>query len=154
MLKAIVSVLSEGDRVGLDIARTKQGLRVTVTPLLNDDPEKVPEEARATRAALAMPLVVTAETAEDVETALAGRYAGYAAARGELVTSYEALLDALKEASKEATSKAAGKTAGKHTPKVAVTPAPTTEQVEAKTAETAQADAAAVTAGDASTITF
>jgi PRTRC genetic system protein E len=104
MLNEIVTTLSAGDRIQFEVARTAQGVRLTVTPLLGDDPEKVPEEARATRAALALPLVVTGETAEAVERALAERFQGYVAAREDVNTSYRSLLDTLREASKAATA--------------------------------------------------
>jgi len=112
MLNEIVKVLSDGDRIQIEVGRTAKGVRLTVTPLLADDAEKVPEEAQGTRAALALPLVVTGATAEEVESALAERYAGYAAARGELQHSYRSLLDTLREASKEASGKALAKGAG------------------------------------------
>lgn len=162
MLNEIVTTLSEGDRIQLEVARTAQGVRLTVTPLLGDDPEKVPEEARATRAALALPLVVTGETAEAVERALAERFQGYVAARGDVNTSYRSLLDTLREASKEASGKALAKASGKGAASKAATASAATPSVETDDEDEAESATASTTAhrvpapqaGDISQLTF
>lgn len=162
MLNEIVTTLSAGDRIQFEVARTAQGVRLTVTPLLADDPEKVPEEARATRAALALPLVVTGATAAAVEAALAERFQGYAAARGELNGSYRSLLDTLREANKEASgkalAKAAGKTAGsKAATTVAAAPSAETDEEDEAGSATASTTAHRVPepqTGDISTLSF
>ena len=158
MLNEIVTMLSAGDRIQFEVARAAQGVRLTVTPLLADDPETVPEEARATRAALALPLVVTGATAEAVEAALAERFQGYAAARGELNGSYRSLLDTLREANKEASGKALAKAAGKTVGSKAATPVAATASTETdEEDEAAPAPAAAAPppqAGEISTLSF
>ena len=158
MLNEIVTVLSAGDRIQCEISRTAHGVRVTVTPLLADDAEKVPEEAQATRAALALPLVVTGATAEEVEAALGERFAGYAAARGELQHSYRSLLDTLREASKEASGKALAKATG-HTRSTGTKP-PAASAAAAVAAEEEEGQAVATSApvpaeaGDVLALTF
>jgi PRTRC genetic system protein E len=159
MLNEIVTMLSAGDRIQFEVARTAQGVRLTVTPLLADDPEKVPEEARATRAALALPLVVSGATAAAVEEALAERFQGYAAARGELNGSYRSLLDTLREASKEASGKALAKASGKAAGSraattVAATPSAETDEEDEDAPAPAAVVAPAPQAGDIGTLTF
>jgi PRTRC genetic system protein E len=159
MLKEIVMAMSAGDRIQFELARTTQGVRVTVTPLLGDDPEKVPAAAAGTRAALALPLVVTGATVEAVQEALAERYAGYAMARSGLQSSYSALLDTLREASKEAAGKAKGATVA---PKTAAKAAAVKSEADADDEETddgpsdgvAATDEPAPQAGNALTLEF
>jgi PRTRC genetic system protein E len=157
MLTIISQHMIENDRFSLDIERVAKGFRVTVTPRLSDSTDEVPDEALNTRAALAMPLVVTG-AAEEIEQVLSERFAGYAEARADLKSSYESLIESMREAAKEAREKAKPrKAASTHAGK----PAKATVACEASCDDDLGGEAASATAaqgkvetGNAETITF
>jgi PRTRC genetic system protein E len=98
-------VLLPHESLKFTILRQPAGLVLLMQPHLNDKAANVPKEAEQARAMLAVPLRLLGSAAQ-LDAAFAEQVGGYAAARADLRTGFDALLDAFKETTKETRAKA------------------------------------------------
>lgn len=97
-----------GETFRIEVTRTNDSLDVVVIPKLDGDADKVPEDAKPIRAALAMPLAVRGESLDELCASFGDKLAAFGAARGQAVSAYDELLQTLSDAAagaKNATAK-------------------------------------------------
>jgi len=106
MLHLIQGFIQRGEKINFSIEKTKDGLRVTIIPVLVDASELPDADPRATlRAALARPIVANLVTA-DPDSELAAALTGVSQVRSEAVNALAEITQAI-ESAKDAASKAA-----------------------------------------------
>lgn len=101
-LTALHSAMADGEHFRLDITRNGDSLDIITLPLLGDDEDKVPEEAKPIRSALTMPLAMRNMTMAELTTEFGERLSGYSEARGQATDAYQELLTSLKDAAASA----------------------------------------------------
>lgn len=133
MLNLIQGFIQRGEKINFSIEKTKDGLRVTIIPVLAEAGDMQDGDPRAAlRAALARPIVANLVTA-DPDSELAAALTGVSQVRTEAVNALAEITQAL-ESAKDAASKAARETAKKPSPSKAdkgKSPAPSSQKAGA-----------------------
>ncbi|MEW5833366.1 MAG: PRTRC system protein E [Campylobacterota bacterium] len=114
LFQTIAKAMRSGDKVRFEIERNGDAMSIMFQPILRDQEDAVPDEAKPIRAALALPFLIRGVTPEVADAELASRLQGYADKRGHVVDAYDELIEKLNEATKQA--KAATEKAGKPKP--------------------------------------
>lgn len=97
-LLSLHSSMTNGEQFRIDITRNNDSLDLILLPVLGDNEDKVPEEAKAVRSALSMPLAMRNMTIEELSAEFSLRLSGYGAARQQAGDAYKDLLATLQDA--------------------------------------------------------
>ena len=92
------SALTTDETFRLDLTRKGDSMDVMLTPILNDSENAVPDEAKAIRTALSMPLVMSGMTLEELSAEFDARLQGFSEVRATALDAYTELLAKLKDA--------------------------------------------------------
>jgi len=101
-LVALHGAIGEGENFRLNITRKGDSLDIFLIPELSGNDEKIPEEAKQIRAALAMPLLMRGMALNDLAGEFANRMQGYGNVRNAASDTYGELLATLNDAAASA----------------------------------------------------
>lgn len=126
-LNTLHSAMADKERFRMEITREGNGISLIALPMLNDNEADIPEEAKAIRAALSMPFIISSTSIESMAAEFTVKLTGYGQARQTATDAYKTLLDTLKDATAEAKNTTSNKV---KSAKAATTPKPSTAKKE------------------------
>jgi len=111
IVKTVASGLRSGDKVRFEIERSGDTINLIFQPILSDDEDKTPEDAKAVRAALAMPFIMRGVDSDTAEAQIIEHLTQFNSKRQIVRTAFDELMEKLEEAAKRAKASAEKTTA-------------------------------------------
>jgi len=108
-LQQLHGAMANNEQFRVEFTKAGDSLDVIVLPLIKDDESKVPEDAKAIRSALSMPLSMRNMSLEDIAGDLGQRLSGFGQARSQANDAYQELLASLSDATANAKNTTAKK---------------------------------------------
>lgn len=114
-LQQLHSAMTDNEQFRLEMTKNGDSLDVIVMPLMADDESNVPEQVKAIRSALSMPLSMRNMPLTEIASDLGERLSGFGQARSQATDAYQELLASLKDATANAKNQGSKKNTKKET---------------------------------------
>jgi hypothetical protein len=108
-LQQLHGAMANKEQFRVELTKNGDSLDMIVLPLMGDDESKVPEEAKAIRSALSMPLSMRNMSLDEMADDFTSRLSGFGQARTQANTAYQELLATLNDATANAKNNSAKK---------------------------------------------
>lgn len=126
-LQQLHSAMTDNEQFRLEMTKNGDSLDLIVMPLMADDESKVPEQAKAIRSALSMPLSMRNMPLTEIASDLGDRLSGFGQARSQTTDAYQELLASLNDATANAKNQGSKKTAKKEKEAIKTSPKQTAD---------------------------
>lgn len=97
-LATLHSALNDGESYRLELTRKADSMDVILLPILKDNDDAIPEQAKQIRSALSMPLAMMNMTMTDLASAFEQRVSGFVQAHQTATSAYDELIAKLGDA--------------------------------------------------------